>query len=99
MHVQQIGGHVDATAGSATATGESADFVAEAMGPAHLPRPADASATVAISGERCYCEQAFIDRERRAQLEPFDSADPYAGTLARWFGVSSRELDTILREL
>ncbi len=90
---------MDATAESVTATAESADFVAEAMGPAHVPRPACASIAVAISGERCYCEQAFIDHERRALLEPFDSANAYAGTLARWFGVSSRELDTILREL
>lgn len=99
MHMQQVGGHVDATSGSATATAESADFIAEAMSPAHLPRPAYASAAVAISGEGCYCKQAFIDRERRTQLEPFDSADPYAGTLARWFGVSNRELDAILRDL
>lgn len=99
MLVQEIGGRLDRTAASATVAVESADFVAEAMAPAHSPRPAYANAAVAICGERCYCEQSLVDRGQAAQLAPCASADPYAGTLARWFGVSTGELDELLRDL
>jgi uncharacterized protein (DUF1501 family) len=87
------------TAVTAAATGESADFVAEATGPADLPHLTATSAPVSAGGGGCYCDQAVIDRGRQAHLAPSASVDPYAGTLARWFGVSNRELDAILRDL
>jgi hypothetical protein len=78
---------------------ESADFVAEALGPAHLTRQATPGAIAAASGEACYCEQAELDREGRSRAVAAEAPDLYAVALAGWLGVSRSELDAILRNL
>jgi len=78
--------------------GESACLFAEALGLANLTRLSCTSAPVAASGESCYCEQAVIDRKDNGQLVPCAPVDPYTVALARWFGVSNGEVETILRD-
>jgi hypothetical protein len=81
------------------AHGESADVVAEALGPAHLTRLATPDATAAAGSEACYCEQAGLAREGQGRPVPAAAPDLYAMALAGWLGVSSSELDNILRNL
>ncbi len=80
------------------ANAESAFLLAEALGPANLPRLPCTCTPTAASGESCYCEQAGIDREDAGRPVPCAPVDPFATALARWFGVSNGEVETILRD-